>query len=284
VTLPGVNKDTTLVFSLTVNDGTVDSKKQDTVSIFIDTTNELSGDVQEKVLPPADVKSSDWILEDACKQKGQIECLSDGSDGTFVSAGTDSIDDVNLYSFGQFTPGGEGVDANSVVIERVTAEITAKRIGNTGYISFVIDDPKKEDHYTTPSISVASNNSFQKYNYVWDTNPVTGEKWTYDSLSTLAAGFKYDGGQSGVQVSELQLTVSYHLSKPLPPSDTNTAEDAPTKNSQANGDEKNNQNSTSASAAAPENTDQQEEEGKPAIKTDSKNSTRPSADEKGSGD
>jgi hypothetical protein len=168
------------------------------------------------------------------------------------------------------------------VIERVTAEITAKKIGNTGYVSFVIDDPKRDEHYITPSISIASNNSFQKYNYAWDSNPVTGEKWTTDSLNSLVAGFKYDGGQAGVQISEFQLTVSYNLPKPLPTDNANTGEDAPTKNSQANGDEKNNQNSTSA--AAPENTDQQEEEKKLAIKTDSKNSTCPNADEKGSSD
>ncbi|MDQ3884699.1 MAG: PKD domain-containing protein [Thermoproteota archaeon] len=273
VTLPGVNKDTTLVFSLTVNDGTVDSKKQDTVSIFIDTTNRLSSDVQEKVLPPADVKSSEWILEDACKEKGQIECLSDGSDGTFVSAAADSIDDINLYSFGQFTAGGAGVDANSVVIDRVTAEITAKKIGNTGYVSFVIDDPKSDEHYITPSISIASNNSFQKYNYVWDTNPVTGEKWTSDSLNSLVAGFKYDGGQAGVQISELQLTISYHLPKPLPADNTNSGEDSAKSNdSQPSADKANNNSENSTSTA--KNTDQQDKQPTTA-KTDSNNSTRP---------
>jgi hypothetical protein len=280
VTLPDVNKDATLVFSLTVNDGTVDSKKQDTVSIFVDKIDELPSDVQQKILKPVDAKNSEWILADACKKQGEVECLSDGSDGTFVTAaGAQSVDAINLYSFEQFTAkGGAPVDANSLVIERVTAEITAKKMGNTGYISFIIDDPKKEDHYITPSTSIASNNSFQKYNYVWDTNPLTGQKWTYDSLNSLVAGFKYDGGQSGVQVSEFQLTISYHISKPLPTNDTNTAEDAPNKNSQANGNRNNNENSTSAAA---ENSDQQKE---PAIKSDSKNSTSPSANEKGSSD
>ena len=101
------------------------------------------------------------------------------------------------------------------MIDRVVAEITAKKIGNTGYVSFAVDKPGDKEHYFTPSLSIASS-SFQKYNYVWETNPVTGEKWTYDSLNSLVAGFKYDGGQSGVQISEIQLTVNYHLPEPSP--------------------------------------------------------------------
>jgi hypothetical protein len=272
VTLPDVNKDATLVFSLTVNDGTVDSEKQDTISIFVNHIDELSSDVQEKILKPADAKSSQWILSDACKEQGEVECLSDGSGETFVSAGTDSVNDVNLYSFGQFTA-GEGVDVNSLVIDRVTAEISAKKAGNTGYISFVIDDPKKEEHYVTPSISIASNNSFQNYDYAWDTNPVTGEKWTFDSVNSLLAGFKYDGGQSGVQISELQLTIGYHLPKPLPANDTTTGEAAANDNSQANPNE--NSSERDSTSATPQNTEPQE----PSSNTDNKNSTSPSADE-----
>ena len=148
----------------------------------------------------------------------QSVCLMDRMQPLW-SAGTEGIDSVNLYSFGEFSEQEEGaaapIDPNSVVIDRVVAEITAKKIGNTGYVSFAVDDPRDQEHYFTPSLSIASS-SFQKYNYVWDTNPVTGEIWTYDSLNSLVAGFKYDGGQSGVQVSELQLTVSYHSPAPEP--------------------------------------------------------------------
>ncbi len=225
LTLPNVDKDSTLVFSLTVNDGAMNSKEKDTVSIFVDYVDKLSNDVQQRVLKPADITASGWILSGDCDGRNGAECLSDGSDATFVAAGTEGIDSVNLYSFGEFgeeqgatTP----VDPNSIVIDRVVAEITAKKIGNTGYVSFAVDDPGDKEHYFTPSLSIASS-SFQKYNYVWETNPVTGEKWTYDSLNSLVAGFKYDGGQSGVQISELQLTVTYHLPEPSPQADLGVA-------------------------------------------------------------
>jgi hypothetical protein len=160
-----------------------------------------------------------------------------------------------------------------LVIERVVAEITAKKLGNTGYISFAVDNPTEGEHYFTPSISIGSN-SFQKYYQVWDTNPVTGESWTYDSLNSLTAGFKYDGGQSGVQISELQLTVSYYLpepalapeSEPAPSNNQETAEDV--SDSGANENEENGENGTNGGA---QGTDQ-EEQGEPATETDSTNS------------
>jgi hypothetical protein len=150
------------------------------------------------------------------------------------------------------------------VIERVVAEITAKKLGNTGYISFAVDDPTDEEHYFTPSISIGSN-SFQKYYQAWDTNPVTGESWTYDSLNSLTAGFKYDGGQSGVQISELQLTVSYYLPEPAPSNNQETAEDV--SDSGANENEENGENGTNGA----QDTDQEEQE-EPATETDSTDS------------
>src|SRR5215210_7382576 len=237
VTLPDVDEDSTIVFSLTVNDGSIDSEEEDTVSIVVDYVDELANDVQQRVLKPADITASEWIPSGNCEGQSGAECLSDGSDATFVAAGTEGIGSVNLYSFGEFSEQQEGaaapIDPNSVVIDRVVAEITAKKIGNTGYVSFAVDDPRDEEHYFTPSLSIASS-SFQKYNYVWDTNPVTGELWTHDSLNSLVAGFKYDGGQSGVQTSELQLTVSYHsptpeaapVTEPAPSNDQDTTGDA----------------------------------------------------------
>jgi hypothetical protein len=271
VTLPNVDNDATLVFSLTVNDGTVDSEKKDTISVFVDYVEKLTNNVQQKVLKPADIKVSEWIPSNDCKQQDDAQCLSDGSAATFVAAdGTETIDPVNLYSFGEFSEQAAGVDPNGLAIERVVAEITAKKTGNTGYVSFAIDDPGEAEHYFTPSLSIASS-SFQKYNYVWDVNPVSGEKWTYDSLNSLIAGFKNDGGQSGVQISELQLTVSYYLPEPSPASDSGTAQD--TSNNEANDAEGNDENSTSG----PENTDQdqgdEQQQEEPAPETDSTNST-----------
>jgi hypothetical protein len=164
-----------------------------------------------------------------------------------------------------------------LVIERVAAEITAKKVGNTGYVSLAIDDPSEEEHYITPSISVSSS-SFQKHNYVWDANPLTGEEWTYDSLNSLIAGFKYDGGQSGVQISEIQLIISYSMPEPSPPAEVDSAED--TAGSEANENEQNDEDNTNA-AENPDD-EEQEEEQQPAAEADSTNSTDSSANEEGS--
>jgi hypothetical protein len=235
VTLPNVDEDSTIVFSLTVNDGNVDSEEQDTVSILIDHIEPLpnNNNIQQRVLKPSDIAASQWTPSGGCAN--DIQCLSDGSHATFVAAGTENTDNVNLYSFGAFDGGAPVTDPNSLVIERVVAEIYAKKLGNTGYVSFAVDDPAEEEHYFTPNISIGSS-SFQKYYQVWDTNPVTGEAWTYDSLNSLVAGFRYDGGQSGVEISELQLTVSYYYlqapeavdpvieAEPAPSTDPNNAE------------------------------------------------------------
>jgi hypothetical protein len=270
VTLPNIDEDSTVVFSLTVNDGSVDSEEEDTVSIFVDYVDQLTNNVQQRVLKPAEITASEWIPSGGCE-----ECLSDGSHATFVSAGTENIDSVSLYSFGEFSEGGGAVvDPNSLVIERVVAEITTKKLGNTGYVAFAVDDPTEGEHYFTPSISIGSN-SFQKYYQVWDTNPVTGESWTYDSLNSLTAGFKYDGGQSGVQISELQLTVSYYLPEPVlapepepepaPSNNQETAEDV--SDSGANENEENGENGINGA----QDTDQEEQE-EPATETDSTDS------------
>ena len=101
MTLPNVDEDSTVVFSLTVNDGSVDSEEEDTVSIFVDYVDQLTNDVQQRVLEPAEITASEWIPSGGCE-----ECLSDGSHATFVSAGTENIDSVNLYSFGEFSEEG----------------------------------------------------------------------------------------------------------------------------------------------------------------------------------
>ena len=112
---------------------------------------------------------------------------------TFVAAGTENTDGVNLYTFDEFIE-GTVIDPNSLVIERVVAEIYAKKLGNTGYLSFAVDDPTEGEHYFTPSISIGSN-SFQSI-IRYGIQIQLREKGTYDSLNSLVAGFKYDGGQS----------------------------------------------------------------------------------------
>jgi hypothetical protein len=190
VTLPDVEEDSTIVFSLTVNDGSVDSEEEGTVSIFVDYSEQLASNAQQRILKPSDTVASQWTPSGGCE--GDIECISDGSHATFVAAGTENTNSVNLYSFDEFSGEGTVIDPSSLVIERVVAEMYAKKLGNTGYLSFAADDSTEGEPYFTPSISIGSN-SFQKYYQVWDTNPVTGEEWTYDSLNSLVAGFRYDG-------------------------------------------------------------------------------------------
>ena len=296
VTLPNVDEDSTIVFSLTVNDGNVDSEEQDTVSILIDhiepLPNNNNNNIQQRVLKPSDIAASQWTPSGGCA--GDIQCLSDGSHATFVAAGTENTDNVNLYSFGAFDGGAPVTDPNSLVIERVVAEIYAKKLGNTGYVSFAVDDPAEEEHYFTPSISIGSS-SFQKYYQVWDTNPVTGEAWTYDSLNSLVAGFRYDGGQSGVEISELQLTVSYYLqapeavdpvieAEPGPTTDPNNAEQ--TAGDGAAEEEENDENGTNGvqdteeeeEDSGPQQTDGEGEDD-PALEPESTNPEEPNAND-----
>ena len=259
VTLPDIDNDATLVFSLTVNDGEVNSEEQDTVSIHVDHTDELTGNVQAGTIEPADVEASEWIVSGECSEQGQAECLSDGSDSTFVTAGLENIDALNLYSFRPLNVGAAVVDPNSLVIERVTAEITANKIGNTGYVSFAIDDPTETEHYITSSISIGSS-SFQKYYYVWDVNPLTGDRWTYDSLSSVIAGFKYDGGQSGVQISEIQLIISYSIPEPEPEPSPPLTEADNVEDSSGTEATENAQNEEEDNTDDGENPDEQEQE------------------------
>lgn len=291
VTLPNVDEDSRIVFSLKVNDGTVDSQDQDTVSIFVDHVDQLANDVQVKVLKPVNSKTTDWIAAGDCNNQGEVNCLSDGSDLTFVTAGTENVDNINLYAFEAFSPEGTPVDENNndnnLVIDRVTAEITAKKTGNTGYASFAVDDPQKEEHYFTPSLSIGSG-SFQKYNFVWEVNPVNGEGWTQDSLNSLIAGFKYDGGQSGVQISELQLTISYHLlPEPTPPAEVSTPQESAdaVANDDSGGDDENSTGDvqdTGNEGGATEDEAQQQEE--PTTESNGSNSTSAAdADEEGGG-
>ncbi len=150
--------------------------------------------------------------------------------------------------------------------------------------------PQEDKHYFTPSLSLASS-SFQKYNYVWDVNPVTGDKWTQDSLNSLIAGFKYDGGQSGVQISELQLTVSSHLlPEPTPPADESTTQDSSDSGTNDDSGGGNDENSTGDvqdtgnedGATQDEDQQQEEEPEEPTTESNGSNNTSSEADGEGS--
>ena len=120
----------------------------------------------------------------------------------------------------------------------MTAQVTAKKTGASGFTSLIIDDPARNEHYSTPSISIVSD-SFEEYSFTWKNNPVTGEPWTVDSLNSLVAGYRYLAGQGSIQISELELIVGSLVtqveqdpSPPPPPSssaidgETSTAEES----------------------------------------------------------
>ena len=121
-------------------------------------------------------------------------------------------------------------------------------------------------------------------------NPVTGDKWTQDSLNSLIAGFKYDGGQSGVQISELQLTVSSHLlPEPTPPADESTTQDSGDSgtNDDSGGNDENStgdvQDTGNEDGATQDEDQQQEDEPEePTTESNGSNNTSSEADGEGS--
>ena len=58
----------------------MNSKEKDTVSIFVDYVDELSNDVQLRVLKPADITAQDGHSQVIATDEMDAECLSDGSD------------------------------------------------------------------------------------------------------------------------------------------------------------------------------------------------------------
>ena len=60
VTLPNVDEDSTIVFSLTVNDGSANSEEEDNVSILVDHVEPVANDIQQRVLNPSDIVASQW--------------------------------------------------------------------------------------------------------------------------------------------------------------------------------------------------------------------------------
>ena len=88
----------------------------------------------------------------------------------------------------------------------MTAQVTAKKTGASGFASLIVDNPTNNEHYSTPSISIASD-LFEVYEFTWKSNPITGEPWTIDSLNSLVAGYRYLAGQGSVQISEFKLIV-----------------------------------------------------------------------------
>jgi hypothetical protein len=130
--------------------------------------------------------------------------LTDSSDSTFVSSDKPGKTTDLLFSFQD--PSSVGINSSNQ-IAYVTAQVTAKKLGASGFTSLIVDDPNKNEHYSTPSISIISD-SFEEYSFTWRNNPITGEPWTIDSLNFLIAGYPYSAGQGSIQISEFKLIIA----------------------------------------------------------------------------
>jgi PKD repeat protein len=197
ITIPNTNRDARIVLQLAV-DYQGDLKDRDSVMITVDHVDEIRDAEQESIVS-SDSEVADWGGE--CDDAA--DCMGDDSDSTFAATSKDEA--VNLFSFEQFS--AENVDD----IERVTAIVTAKKTGETGYLSFVAGDA--DDLKESPGVSILSE-SFDEYDLVWDRNPVNNRPWTVESLNSFLAGYMYAAGQGDIQVSEFQLVVTYTTEGP----------------------------------------------------------------------
>src|SRR5215216_238261 len=206
VTIPTVDQNDQITIDLVVSDGQAESN---TASVIIDVqyVEEIEGAIQQ-VLPPADdtTQGEGWS-DTECGGNGAVivDCLTDSSDNTFVSSDRPSGTTDMLFSFQE--PSSVGINSSNQ-IEYVTAQVTAKKTGASGFTSIIVDDPNdNSEHYSTPSISIVSD-SFGQYSFTWNNNPITGQPWTADSLNSFVVGYRHLAGQGSIQISEFKLIVS----------------------------------------------------------------------------
>jgi hypothetical protein len=123
VTIPKLEREDTITIDLVVSDGQTESNK---ASAVIDIQHiEQMEDAIEQHLPPADNKGGTGWSDTACENIGDIaDCLSDGSDSTFVSSDGPSTSALQLFSFPQF---GDALTADNnssnIKIAYVTAQV-----------------------------------------------------------------------------------------------------------------------------------------------------------------
>jgi K319-like protein len=218
VTIPTMERDDTIAIDLVVSDGQTESNRASVV-IDIQYLEEIEDAIQQDLLPEDNVAAQGWSDAACGSNTGLIECLTDGSQSSFVSSDRPSGTTDLLFSFQD--PSAAGINGTSNSIAYVTAQVTAKKTGASGFTSLIVDDPNSNQHYSTPSISIASD-SFEQYSFTWTDNPATGEPWTVDSLNSFVAGYRYLAGQGSIQISEFKLIVGSVITQveeePIPPS------------------------------------------------------------------
>ena len=232
---PTLDRNDQITIDLVVSDDQAESNKASAV-IDVQYVEAIESAREQNLAPDDDIRGKGWS-DAACGSNNEnaedatsviITCLTDNSDGTFVSSDSPGKTTDLLFSFPQFNDPDSlsGISNNNIAY--VTAQVTAKKTDASGFISFLIDDPTNIEHYTTPSISIPSD-SFQKYSFTWKYNPVTGGPWTADSLNSLVAGYRHAAGQGSIQTSEFKLIVTALISQeeqeqspppPPPPSST----------------------------------------------------------------
>ncbi|HET6640950.1 MAG TPA: hypothetical protein VFG77_05030, partial [Nitrososphaeraceae archaeon] len=204
VTIPNLDRNDQITIDLLVSDGQAESNRASVV-IDIQYVEELEGATQQNLQPDDDRQARGWS-DASCDGNGAgviVECMTDSSDNTFVSSDRPGITTDMLFSFQD--PSSAGITASNQ-IAYVTAQVTAKKTGASGFASLIVDNPTNNEHYSTPGISIASD-LFEEYEFTWKSNPITGEPWTIDSLNSLVAGYRYLAGQGSVQISEFKLIV-----------------------------------------------------------------------------
>src|SRR5829696_3640704 len=206
VTIPTVDQNDQITIDLVVSDGQAESN---TASVIIDVqyVEEIEGAIQQDLPPADDTTQGEGWSDTECGGNGAVivDCLTDSSDNTFVSSDRPSGTTDMLFSFQE--PSSVGINSSNQ-IEYVTAQVTAKKTGASGFTSIIVDDPNdNSEHYSTPSISIVSD-SFGQYSFTWNNNPITGQPWTADSLNSFVVGYRHLAGQGSIQISEFKLIVS----------------------------------------------------------------------------
>jgi hypothetical protein len=273
VTIPQIGTDEKITIDLVVSDGQTESNKASAV-IDVQYVEEIEDPIKQDLPPYDDLSGQGWS-DAACGSSnsgGIVDCLTDSSDTTFVSSDRPDMTTEQLFSFQEFDDDNatiNGTSSNNIAY--VTAQVSAKKIGASSFISFLIDRPNEEERYSTPSISIVSDSFEEEYSFTWKNNPITGEPWTIDSLNSLVAGYRYLAGQGSVQISEFKLIITSLIAQeeqePLSPSLSSaideetspTTEDEqlePTKEDDNNDNDTNEGNSTTTAEEEDEATPQ----------------------------
>jgi hypothetical protein len=211
-----IDEDSEAVMDLVVSDGK-DASERDSVTLFIDHVealddlDEVGEQIQTRELKPESDEESQWELSEC---DDLVDCLSDGSDTTgSVTAGNgeQDIEKTDLLSF-------EDLDADlpneDVQIHYVIIEVDASKSDETGYLRLHVDssagDSENEEAYESNALSIVSG-SMEEYRLILETEPMTEEEWTVDSVDSIIAGYSYAGGQSEIAVSEMTIRVFYEV-------------------------------------------------------------------------